>query len=160
MSKEVASFNYNSNVKIAKDKDEKILDYPAHMKIKLDREKIGDNDFSGKFLSSKKYKTEVLIYDDNNDRVNFEEKNAESVISKGCNVIAIIELVYLTINTKVTCKWKLVQLKLFKNESSITNYIILDEDEEEKEPTEVTKKVEEEEEEEEEEEDLIDDLDD
>ena len=119
---------YVSNVKIPKDSDGNVLEYPARFEVKLDRQKSGD-DFTGKFVSNKKFNHEVLIYDENRKLVPMDESNYDTVIPKGSQCITIVELVYISITAKVSCKWKLVQAKVFKNQKAITEYAIVDEDE-------------------------------
>lgn len=123
---------YVPNVKIPKDSDGNVLDYPSRFEVKLDRQKNGD-DFTGKFLSNKKFNHEILIYDENKNLIEMNENNYDTVIPKGSNVITIVELVYISITAKVSCKWKLVQAKVFKNQKAITDYAIVDDDEEENE---------------------------
>ena len=47
--------------------------------------------------------------------------------------ISIVELVYISITAKVSCKWKLVQAKVFRNQKAITDYAIVDSDDDEEE---------------------------
>jgi hypothetical protein len=120
---------YVSNVKVPKDSDGNLLDYPSRFEVKLDRQKNGD-DFTGKFVSNKKFNHEVLIYDENKNLVPMDENNYDTVIPKGSQCITIVELVYISITAKVSCKWKLVQAKVFKNQKAITDYAIDDSDSE------------------------------
>jgi hypothetical protein len=119
---------YVSNVKIPKDSDGNVLEYPARFEVKLDRQKSGD-DFTGKFVSNKKFNHEVLIYDENKNLIPMDESNYDTIIPKGSQCITIVELVYISITAKVSCKWKLVQAKVFKNQKAITDYAIVDDDE-------------------------------
>jgi hypothetical protein len=121
---------YAPTVRIATDKDGNALDYPSRIKAKLDREMEGDN-FTGRFLSNKRFKTPVLMFDDNKQQLDLNETNFESVVPKGSQVVAVLELVYLSITTKVSAKWKLVQGKVSKNQQSITGYAMLDDGAEE-----------------------------
>jgi hypothetical protein len=57
-----------------------------------------------------------------------DENNYDTVIPKGSQCITIVELVYISITAKVSCKWKLVQAKVFKNQKAITDYAIDDSD--------------------------------
>ena len=116
---------YAPTVRVATDKDGNVLDYPSRIKAKLDREMEGDN-FTGRFLSNKRFKTPVLMFDDNKQQLDLNESNFESVVPKGSQVVAVLELVYLSITTKVSAKWKLVQGKVSKNQQSITGYAMLD----------------------------------
>jgi hypothetical protein len=121
---------YVPNVKVPKDSDGNILDYPSRFEVKLDRQKNGE-EFTGKFVSNKKFNHEVLIYDENKNLVEMNESNFDTVIPKGSNAITIVELVYISITAKISCKWKLVQAKVFKNRKAITDYAIIDDDDEE-----------------------------
>ena len=116
---------YAPTVRVATDKDGNVLDYPSRIKAKIDREMEGDN-FTGRFLSNKRFKTPVLMFDDNKQQLDLNESNFESVVPKGSQVVAVLELVYLSITTKVSAKWKLVQGKVSKNQQSITGYAMLD----------------------------------
>lgn len=122
---------YVPSVKIPTDKDGNVLSYPSRVRVKLDRERELDSDnFTGRFLSSKKYKTPVLIFDNNKSQLEMNESNFDMVVPKGSQVVAVLELVYLSITSKISAKWKLVQAKVYKNQQSITGYAMLDEDEE------------------------------
>jgi hypothetical protein len=140
---------YAPSVKIPTDKDGNVLSYPSRVRAKLDRERELDSDnFTGRFLSSKKYKTPVLIFDNNKNQLEMNEANFDSVVPKGSQVVAVLELVYLSITTKISAKWKLVQAKVYKNQQSITGYAMLDDEEEhqddldtENEVVEATKKL-------------------
>lgn len=120
---------YVPNVKIPKDSEGNVLDYPARFEVKLDRQKNGD-DFTGKFVSNKKMNHEILVYDENKNLIQLDESNYDTVIPKGSSAISIVELVYVSITAKISCKWKLVQAKVFKNQKAITDYAIIDEDDE------------------------------
>ena len=119
---------YAPTVKVATDKDGNVLDYPSRIKAKLDRELEGDN-FTGRFLSNKRFRTPVLMFNDSKQQLDLNESSFESVVPKGSQVVAVLELVYLSITTKVSAKWKLVQGKVTNNQQSITGYAMLDENE-------------------------------
>lgn len=126
---------YISSNRVPTDKDGNVLEYPSRIKAKLDRERVGDTDnFTGRFLANKKSRDPVMLFDDSKQLVDFNEANAEAAIPKGSKVICVLELVYLSITTKVSTKWKLVQAKVEKNQQSINSYVI-DDDEEEGEKT-------------------------
>lgn len=121
---------YVPSVKIPTDKDGNVLSYPSRVRVKLDRERELDSDnFTGRFLSSKKYKTPVLIFDNNKSQLEMNESNFDMVVPKGSQVVAVLELVYLSITSKISAKWKLVQAKVYKNQQSITGYAMLDDEE-------------------------------
>ena len=125
---------YAPSVKIPTDKDGNVLDYPSRVRAKLDREREGDSDnFTGRFLSNKRFKTPVLMFDESKKQIDMNESNFDMVVPKGSQVICVLELVYLSITTKVSAKWKLVQAKVYRNQQSITGYAMLDEDLEEQE---------------------------
>jgi hypothetical protein len=120
---------YSPCVKIPTDKNGMVLDYPSRVRVKLDREREFDSDnFTGRFLSNKKYKTPVLIFDESKTQIDINESNFDVVVPKGSQVICVLELVYLSITSKVSPKWKLVQAKVFKNQQSITGYAMIDDE--------------------------------
>lgn len=121
---------YTPTVKLALDKDKQKVDYPDRMRIKIDRDRNGD-EYSGNFISNKKFGTKVLAYDHNKEELEFNESNFEKVIPKGCHIICILELVYIFSSKQVSTKWKLVQFKVFRSDESISSYAIKDEDEDE-----------------------------
>lgn len=123
---------YAPSVKIPTDKDGNILDYPSRIRAKLDRERDIDSDgFTGRFLSNKRFKTPVLMFDDSKNQLDLNEQNFENVVPKGSQVVCVLELVYLSITTKVSAKWKLVQAKVSRNQQSITGYALIDDEESE-----------------------------
>jgi hypothetical protein len=120
---------YSPSVRIPTDKDGNVLDYPSRVRAKLDREREGDSDnFTGRFLSNKRFKTPVLMFDESKHQIEMNESNFDMVVPKGSQVICVLELVYLSITSKVSAKWKLVQAKVYRNQQSITGYAMLDED--------------------------------
>jgi hypothetical protein len=123
------SVMYTPMVKIPKDKEGNELPYPSRIRAKIDRETDANGNSSGRFLSNKKFKTEVLLFDENKDKVDLNEENAEDAVPKGSQVVSILELVYLSLSkTTISTKWKLVQAKVFKNRDTITGYAMLDDD--------------------------------
>jgi hypothetical protein len=130
-SMEIVEDKYVPTVRVPFDKDGNRLEYPDRIRAKLDRERIGESDdFTGRFLSNKRFKTEVLMFDDNKNPLPMNESNFDAVVPKGSQVVCVLELVYLSISTKVSAKWKLVQAKVWKNQQSITGYALLDDDDE------------------------------
>lgn len=124
------SVMYTPMVKVPKDKEGNELPYPSRIRAKIDREMDSNGNYSGRFLSNKKFKTEVMIFDENKQQQEINEDNAESVIPKGCQVVSILELVYLSLSkTTISTKWKLVQAKVFRNKDTITGYAMLDDNE-------------------------------
>lgn len=120
---------YSPCVRIPTDKDGNVLDYPSRVRVKLDRERETDSDnFTGRFLSNKRFKTPVLMFDDSKNPIEMNENNFDLVVPKGSQVICVLELVYLSITSKVSAKWKLVQAKVFRNQQSITGYAMIDEE--------------------------------
>lgn len=121
------SVMYTPMVRVPKDKDGNELPYPSRIRAKIDREIDSDGNASGRFLSNKKFKTEVLVFDENKEPLHVNEDNAEVVIPKGTQVVSILELVYLSLSkTTISTKWKLVQAKVFRNKNTITTYAMLD----------------------------------
>lgn len=124
------SVMYTPMVKVPKDKEGNELPYPSRIRVKLDRETDSSGNASGRFISNKKFKTEVMLFDDNKTQINLSEDNAEHVVPKGCQVVTLMELVYLSLSkTTISTKWKMVQAKVFRNKDSITGYAMLDDDE-------------------------------
>jgi hypothetical protein len=124
---------YSPSVKVPTDKDGNILDYPSRVRAKLDRERDSSDGFTGRFLSNKRFKTPVLIFDENKNPLDLDENNFDAVVPKGSQVICVLELVYLSITSKVSAKWKLVQSKVFRNQQSITGYAMIDDESSQKE---------------------------
>jgi len=123
------SVMYTPMVKVPKDKEGNELPYPSRIRAKIDREMDSNGNYSGRFLSNKKFKTEVMVFDESKERQDINEENAESVIPKGCQVVSILELVYLSLSkTTISTKWKLVQAKVFRNKDTITGYAMLDDE--------------------------------
>jgi len=158
---------YIPSVKIAKDKDGNTLDYPSRVKAKLDRERIGDSDnFTGRFLSNKRYKTPVMIFDEHKHHLELNESNYDIVLPKAAQAVVLLELVYLNIGTRVSAKWKLVQGQVWSNQQTITGFAMIDDEEtnelpediEEEEEVTHTNEQEQEQQEEEEEQEEEDDL--
>ena len=118
---------YTPTVKVPTDKEGNILEYPDRIRTKLDRERNGD-DFTGRFLAYKKPATPLLIFDENKTILPIDENNFESVVPKGSQSVAVLELVYLSITTKVSAKWKLVQAKVTRNQQNISGYAMIDEE--------------------------------
>ena len=114
---------YVPNIKASVDKEGK--EYPSRLEVKLDRQRDGE-EFTGKFVSNKKFNHDIMIFDENKNLVELNESNYDSVMPKGSHAICIIELVYISITAKISCKWKLVQAKVFKNKKAITDYAIVD----------------------------------
>lgn len=124
---------YSPSVRVPTDKDGNILDYPSRVRAKLDRERDNSDGFTGRFLSNKRFKTPVLVFDENKNPLDLDENNFDAVVPKGSQVICVLELVYLSITSKVSAKWKLVQSKVFRNQQSITGYAMIDDESSQKE---------------------------
>jgi hypothetical protein len=123
------SVMYTPMVRVAKDKEGNELPYPSRIRAKIDREVDTNGNPSGRFLSNKKFKTEVLLFDESKNKIDLNEDNAETAVPKGSQVVCILELVYLSLSkTTISTKWKLVQAKVFKNQDSITGYAMLDDE--------------------------------
>jgi hypothetical protein len=123
------SVMYTPMVRVPKDKEGNELPYPSRIRAKIDREMDSAGNFSGRFLSNKKFKTEVMLFDESKTKLELHEDNAESVVPKGCQVVSILELVYLSLSkTTISTKWKLVQAKVYRNKDTITGYAMLDDE--------------------------------
>lgn len=120
---------YSPTVRVPMDKEGNILEYPSRVRAKLDRERTNGDDFTGRFLSYKKPATPVLMFDESKTLLEMNEDNFESVVPKGSQVVSVLELVYLTITTKVSAKWKLVQARVSRNQQTITGYAMIDDEE-------------------------------
>lgn len=123
---------YKPNVRVSKDKDGNVLDYPDRFRVKIDRDIDQNGNPSGKLLSCKKNKTSIIVVDNDNNQTLLTEDNAEKIISRNSQVITIVQLVYLSLSkTAVSTKWKLIQAKVYPDAKPITNVVIVDEDEDE-----------------------------
>lgn len=124
------SVMYTPMVRVPKDKEGNELPYPSRLRAKIDRGMDTSGNFTGRFLSNKKFKTEVLLFDESKSTLDLNEETAETVVPKGCQVVSILELVYLSLSkTTISTKWKLVQAKVYRNKDSITGYAMLDDSE-------------------------------
>lgn len=124
------AFYPNPIVRVPKDKEGNVLEYPDRMRLKVEREREGD-DFTGHFVSNRRAKTKVLAFDEHNAPIQFDESSYETAVPKGSKGIVVMELVNINIvGDKVYPKWKLVQTKVFRNQKSITSNIMLDDDDE------------------------------
>jgi hypothetical protein len=135
VSMDVVEDKYIPMVRVPK-KDDEILPYPHRIRAKLDREQDSNGDFTGRFLSNKRFKTELLLFDENKNALDLNESNAEMVVPKGSQVVCVLECVYLSISTNISVKWKLVQAKVFRKANTITDYAMLDDEESEGAPAE------------------------
>lgn len=116
-------------VKIPHDKEGNVLEYAPKMRLKVERERNGDT-FTGKFSSSNRDKTQVLMFDENGTDLELTEDNCESVVPKGTKGTLLAQLVNINVvGDKVYPKWKLVQGKISKNTSSRIDRNIMDDDE-------------------------------
>jgi hypothetical protein len=124
------SYYPNPIVRVPKDKEGHVLEYPDRMRIKVERERENDN-YTGFFVSNRRYKSKVMVFDEKNENLNLDETNFESVIPRGSKGITVIELVNINVvGDKVYPKWKFIQGKVFRNQKSITENIIDDPEEE------------------------------
>jgi hypothetical protein len=124
------SVMYTSMVRVPHDKEGNQLPYPSRVRVKIDRDMDAAGNYTGRFLSNKKFKTEVFLFDESKERIDLNEENAEDAVPKGSQMICIMELVYLSLSkTTISTKWKLVQGKAFRNKDTITGYAMLDDNE-------------------------------
>jgi len=130
------SVMYTPMVKVPKDKEGNDLPYPSRVRVKLDREMDYAGNYTSRFSSNKKFKTEVMIFNDKKEKMEMDENNAEIIVPKGSQVVCVMELVYLSLSkTTISTKWKLVQAKVFKNKESINGYAMLDDESSQQEDT-------------------------
>jgi len=133
---------YKPNVRVSKDKDGNVLEYPDRFRIKIDRDIDQNGNASGKLLSCKKNKTSIIVVDNENNQTLLTEENAEKLISRNSQVITIVQLVYLSLSkTAISTKWKLIQAKVYPDAKPITSVVICDEDDEEPESDNVEKQL-------------------
>jgi hypothetical protein len=117
-------------VKVPHDKEGNVLEYAPKMRLKVERERNGET-FTGKFSSSNRDKTQVLMFDENGTDLELTEENCESVVPKGTKGTLLAQLVNINVvGDKVYPKWKLVQGKISKNTSGRIDRNIMDDDEE------------------------------
>jgi hypothetical protein len=122
------AFYPNPIVRVPKDKDGNVLEYAPRMRLKVERE-TENGVFTGYFTSSRKNKTRVMVFDENNSQLNLTEETCESVIPRGSKGIVVMELVNINVvGDKVYPKWKLVQTKVYRTQQSITDNIIDDDE--------------------------------
>jgi hypothetical protein len=117
-------------VRVPHDKEGNVLEYAPRMRIKVERERNGDN-FTGNFSSNSRDKTRVLMFDENSNDLGLNEDNCEKLIPKGTKGVVLIQLVNINVvGDKVYPKWKLIQGKISKNTSGRIDGNIMDDDEE------------------------------
>jgi hypothetical protein len=118
-------------VKVPRDKEGNVLEYAPKMRLKVEREKNGDT-FTGKFSSSNRDKTQVLMFDENGTDLELTEDNCESVVPKGTKGTLLVQIVNINVvGDKVYPKLKLVQGKISKNTSGRIDRNVMDDDEDE-----------------------------
>ena len=109
------SYYPNPIVRVPRDSDGNILEYNEKIKIKLDRERVGDT-YTGYFSSNNRERTRVMVFDQENNNLDITEENCESVIPKGTTGNLLIQFVNINIvGDKVYPKWKLIQAKISRN---------------------------------------------
>ncbi len=122
---------YVPTVKEAFDKEKNKLDYPDKMKLRLNRKKNNNDEYTGEFVSNKRLGTPILIYDGNTNSktpIPFNEHNYSEVIPKGSSAVCLIELSNIFAGEKISSIWNLVQMKIYKNSAGIDGYAFQDED--------------------------------
>jgi hypothetical protein len=125
-SRELVEEIYLPVLKISTDKKTgEPLEYPDRFKIKFDKDRE-----SGKFVSSKKNNNEIMIFDENKDKITVNADNIENVIGKGSYLTSVVELVYITIGAKISLKFKFIQGKLIRNNNDITENVMIEDDDE------------------------------
>ena len=133
VSMELVEEFYNPSVNVPM-KDGEPLDFPSSIRTKIERERIGDTEnYTGRFLSSKSSKPgvpppSVIIADESNALLEFNESNYDKVIPRGSYIKGIIQLVYISVGQKISTKWRFVQGKVFKSSQQITSFMLGDSD--------------------------------
>ena len=95
------------------------------VQLKVERENDGVDGFTGNFLSNKSSKTPLLFFDGNSKektQIEVNENNFSTMIPKGCQVRCLMELVYINISQRVSVKWRLIQMEVYKREGHINTY--------------------------------------
>lgn len=95
------------------------------VQLKVERENDGADGFTGKFLSNKSSKTPLLFFNGNTkikNPMDVNENNFSTMVPKGCQARCLMELVYITISQRVSVKWRLIQMEVYKREGSISSY--------------------------------------
>lgn len=95
------------------------------VQLKVERESDGSDGFTGRFLSNKSSKSSLLFFDGNTkskNPVEINENNFSTMVPKGCQARCLMELVYITISQRVSVKWRLIQMEVYRREGSISTY--------------------------------------
>ncbi len=95
------------------------------VQLKVERENDGMDGFTGRFLSNKSSKTPLLFFDGNTKSkipIEVNEHNFTTMVPKGCQARCLMELVYITISQRVSVKWRLIQMEVYKREGAISTY--------------------------------------
>lgn len=117
---------YKSVLKISKDKEGNVLDYPDRFKIKFEP---SNNGHFAAFNKNKLDQKDVLIFDEEKKLVDVSQDNFEEIIAKGSHLVSIVELAHITIvKNEVTVKFKIIQGKLFSNKTSLSGYAMIDDE--------------------------------
>ena len=115
-------------VRVPHDKDGNVLEYSSRMRLKVERERSGDQ-FTGHFSSNSKDRTRVLMFDENSEDLGLTEDNCETIIPKGTKGVVLIQLVNINVvGDKVYPKWKLIQGKISKNTTGRIDGNVMDDD--------------------------------
>jgi hypothetical protein len=102
------------------------------VQLKVERENDGMDGFTGRFLSNKSSKTPLLFFDGNTKSkipIEVNEHNFTTMVPKGCQARCLMELVYITISQRVSVKWRLIQMEVYKREGAISSYAFPQSDE-------------------------------
>lgn len=126
---------YKPIVKPPYDKEGNLLEqYNDRIKLKV----MTDKDYT-KFVSEKKYNTELGFYDAEKTRIDASPDNYHLVCPKGSHLVGLAELAYISIGSMgISPVFRLVQAKVEQNKTVLTEFSMLDLDDEDETPTETT----------------------
>lgn len=122
---------YKPIVKPPYDKEGNLLEqYNDRIKFKV----MTDKDYT-KFVSEKKYNTELGFYDGDKNRIDANPSDYHLVCPKGSYIVGLAELAYISIGSMgISPVFRLVQAKVEQNKTVLTEFSMLDLDDDEETP--------------------------
>lgn len=114
---------YKPIVKPPYDKEGNLLEqYSDRIKLKV----MTDKEYT-KFVSEKKYNTELGFYDSDKNRIDATPDNYHLVCPKGSHLVGLAELAYISIGSLgISPVFRLVQAKVEQNKTVLTEFSMLD----------------------------------
>jgi hypothetical protein len=114
---------YKPIVKPPYDKEGNLLEqYSDRIKLKV----MTDKEYT-KFVSEKKYNTELGFYDSDKNRIEATPDNYHLVCPKGSHLVGLAELAYISIGSLgISPVFRLVQAKVEQNKTVLTEFSMLD----------------------------------